>query len=209
MEAGDINFCERPVNSVNTRKWSTEEDETLYRFVTTCGASNWSKIADCLPRRTSKQCRERWHNHLDPCIERIEWTEEEDEKLMRIHEVYGNQWSKIKKHFEGRSDNSIRDRYNMMIRAANKKVRKEKKLLFKKQHVDDAMSLSMHTLQTSSTTAETSSCYSTISCDDRDQMVKNDDIDDDLLNAKDLFTFFIQGVHETYKINNSIIGLKS
>ena len=27
--------------------------------------------------RTGKQCRERWHNQLDPCIKNSEWTSEE------------------------------------------------------------------------------------------------------------------------------------
>ena len=33
-------------------------------------------IADSLPNRTGKQCRERWYNHLSGGIKKGEWTEE-------------------------------------------------------------------------------------------------------------------------------------
>jgi myb proto-oncogene protein len=31
-----------------------------------------------LPGRIGKQCRERWHNHLDPNIKKDKWNPEED-----------------------------------------------------------------------------------------------------------------------------------
>lgn len=49
------------------------------------GARNWSAIAGCLPGRVGKQCRERWHNHLDPTIKKEKWTKEEDETILRMH----------------------------------------------------------------------------------------------------------------------------
>jgi len=45
------------------------------------GARKWAHIAQQLPRRNGKQCRERWHNHLDPSICREEWTPGE----VRVH----------------------------------------------------------------------------------------------------------------------------
>ena len=42
------------------------------------GAKKWSVIANQLPGRIGKQCRERWHNHLDPTISHHEWTEQEE-----------------------------------------------------------------------------------------------------------------------------------
>ena len=52
---------------------------------------------------------------------------------MKCHNECGNQWSKIRKYFPGRSDNSIRNRYNMLMRALNRKVKKDCKLKKKKQ----------------------------------------------------------------------------
>ena len=44
----------------------------------------WAAIASNLPGRNGKQCRERWHNQLDPSIKRDSWTEEEDRILMEV-----------------------------------------------------------------------------------------------------------------------------
>jgi hypothetical protein len=37
--------------------------------------------------RTGKQCRERWHNHLDPSIKKSTWTREEDKILIDAHKT--------------------------------------------------------------------------------------------------------------------------
>ena len=49
------------------------------------GPRNWSAIAEHLPGRIGKQCRERWHNHLNPDIKKERWTEEEDQAIIEAH----------------------------------------------------------------------------------------------------------------------------
>lgn len=52
-----------------------------------CIAQNitrWSDIAACIPGRVGKQCRERYHNHLDPNINKGPWTPEEDAILLKV-----------------------------------------------------------------------------------------------------------------------------
>lgn len=66
------------------------------------GPKKWTQIAKKLNGRIGKQCRERWHNHLDPNINKSPWTEEEDRLLAQAHEQYGNQWAKIAKLLPGR-----------------------------------------------------------------------------------------------------------
>ncbi len=46
------------------------------------GAKKWSQIAQQLPGRIGKQCRERWHNHLNPAINKDPWSEEEDRYVL-------------------------------------------------------------------------------------------------------------------------------
>jgi len=46
------------------------------------GANRWAEIAKYLPGRNGKQCRERWHNQLDPAIRKDAWTAEEDFTLI-------------------------------------------------------------------------------------------------------------------------------
>jgi myb proto-oncogene protein len=40
----------------------------LIQMVEQYGMRKWSHIAQKLPGRIGKQCRERWHNHLRPDI---------------------------------------------------------------------------------------------------------------------------------------------
>ncbi len=53
--------------------------------------------------RNSKQCRERWINYLDPKNLRTRFTPEEDEKLLALHQQYGNRWAQISRMLVGRS----------------------------------------------------------------------------------------------------------
>lgn len=48
-----------------------EEDATLRRLVERGGAKGWTAIAQHLPGRAGKQCRERWHNHLKRGIKKV------------------------------------------------------------------------------------------------------------------------------------------
>ena len=56
-----------PLRAAPQRPWTTEEDDTVRRLVQVHGTA-WSLMAAQLQGRTGKQCRERWHNHLNPNI---------------------------------------------------------------------------------------------------------------------------------------------
>ena len=102
--------------SLVKRSWTRVEDETIIEFVAQFGTRNWTKLAELLPGRIGKQCRERWRNHLDPCNSKEPWTPEEDQLLIRLHEEYGNQWVKIATLMPGRSDNHIKNRWNSKLK---------------------------------------------------------------------------------------------
>lgn len=67
--------------------WTKEEDEIVTKMVYKYGPKNWSLIAQSLPGRIGKQCRERWHNHLNPNIKKERWSEEEDIAIMEAHRM--------------------------------------------------------------------------------------------------------------------------
>lgn len=86
-----------------------QEDELLRKLVgeypyATLGANgvDWKAVA-AQTGRTTKQCRERFINVLDPAIIHTKWTERELETLFRAHAELGNRWSAIAQRIPGRS----------------------------------------------------------------------------------------------------------
>eukprot|EP00981_Chlorochromonas_danica_P005209 scaffold1046_cov162-Ochromonas_danica.AAC.39 len=60
-------------------RWSEDEDRMLI-YVVSQNLGNWGQVAQKMPGRTSKQCRERWINYLNPTLIHSPFTEEEDRR---------------------------------------------------------------------------------------------------------------------------------
>ncbi|MCL7046975.1 hypothetical protein MKW94_021753 [Papaver nudicaule] len=107
--------CEKA--HTNKGAWTKEEDQRLINYIKTHGEGCWRslpKSAGLL--RCGKSCRLRWINYLRPDLKRGNFTEEEDELIIKLHSLLGNKWSLIAGRLPGRTDNEIKNYWNTHIK---------------------------------------------------------------------------------------------
>ncbi|KAK3152706.1 hypothetical protein QOZ80_2BG0162440 [Eleusine coracana subsp. coracana] len=88
-----------------------KEDEILTQMVNKHGLNNWQTVARAIPNRNALQCRMRWKNSLDPAVNKEAWSEQEELRLIRAHQLYGNKWLKMVKHFPGRTNYALKEHW--------------------------------------------------------------------------------------------------
>ncbi|CAM9649783.1 unnamed protein product [Ectocarpus sp. 12 AP-2014] len=107
--------------------WGAEEDERLRKlapvFSSPSTGPRWAKIAEVMPGRTAKQCRERYNNHVDPGIKKDKiWTAEEDALVMQLHAEHHNQFAKIARNIPGRCYDDVKNRRVSPVQSRRRQV---------------------------------------------------------------------------------------
>lgn len=91
--------------------WSQQEDELLTRAVMQLGPKKWQDISRFVPTRTSKQCRERWFNCLNPNNKHGAFEPWEDQIIIEKQKEIGNRWASIAHLLPGRSSGAVKNRW--------------------------------------------------------------------------------------------------
>ncbi|KAL6905543.1 hypothetical protein ACP4OV_003144 [Aristida adscensionis] len=107
--------CEKA--HTNKGAWSKEEDRRLIAYIKAHGEGCWRslpKAAGLL--RCGKSCRLRWINYLRPDVKRGNFTADEDDLIIKLHQHLGNKWSLIAGRLPGRTDNEIKNYWNTHIK---------------------------------------------------------------------------------------------
>ncbi|XP_006397190.2 transcription repressor MYB6 [Eutrema salsugineum] len=107
--------CEKA--HTNKGAWTKEEDQRLVDYIRNHGEGCWRslpKSAGLL--RCGKSCRLRWINYLRPDLKRGNFSDEEDQVIIKLHSLLGNKWSLIAGRLPGRTDNEIKNYWNTHIK---------------------------------------------------------------------------------------------
>eukprot|EP00253_Pinus_taeda_P033187 PITA_33187 len=112
--------------AVKKGPWTPDEDKLLVDYINNHGHSNWRalpKQAGLL--RCGKSCRLRWTNYLRPNIKRGNFSPEEEDQIIKLHELIGNRWSTIASHLPGRTDNEIKNVWSTRLKKRLARVKAE------------------------------------------------------------------------------------
>lgn len=114
----------RKVKKGMRRKFTKDEDRMLDEAVRKFRGCNWDLIAQALPGRNVRQCKERWYTYLAPNTNTSVWTPEEDQLLLDKVAQYGNKWTRMASFFNCRSATNIKNRYSILSRRASRAPQK-------------------------------------------------------------------------------------
>ncbi|KAK8568784.1 hypothetical protein V6N13_106665 [Hibiscus sabdariffa] len=173
MGKGRAPCCDK--EKVKRGPWSPAEDLRLISFIQKHGHQNWRalpKQAGLL--RCGKSCRLRWINYLRPDVKRGNFTKDEEDAIIRLHETLGNRWSKIASHLPGRTDNEIKNVWNTHLK--KRSVSKNENVHQKGESKESSMATSSSSSCISSSSDKNSRGAFAMAVSDKAQDFKTDQL---------------------------------
>mmetsp|Transcript_27601 Transcript_27601/g.67125 ORF Transcript_27601/g.67125 Transcript_27601/m.67125 type:complete len:872 (+) Transcript_27601:76-2691(+) len=91
-------------------RWKEKDDRKLKELVDKYGKKNMPKIA-AMMTRTKRQCFARYDQRVKAGIEKGTWDKRRRLQLQLAHRTYGEKWSLIAEHVEGKTQVQVRERW--------------------------------------------------------------------------------------------------
>jgi hypothetical protein len=109
--------------SIRKNKFTFREDAVLRGLVQDYGTNDWMAIASHMHGRDSRQCKERWFHYLSPNLVQFPWNPADDALLELRVVQHGHKWKMFESDFPGRTDISIKNRFNVLARRRMRQLR--------------------------------------------------------------------------------------
>ncbi|CAL5191183.1 unnamed protein product [Lathyrus oleraceus] len=121
------NSVEGSPSSLRKGAWSQYEDELLKDCVQRYGEGKWHLVPQRAGlKRCRKSCRLRWLNYLKPNIKKGDFSEDEVDLMIKLHNLLGNRWSLIAGRLPGRTSNNVKNYWNTNMRSKEHSSKKDK-----------------------------------------------------------------------------------
>ena len=96
---------------IQSGRWNQALDKKLLAAVAVYGPGKWKQIAQHVPGKTDRKCRERYADNLPKQLKpNTEWTSDEDRLLVSLCGEF-DKWSQISPNLAGRTDHQCRLRF--------------------------------------------------------------------------------------------------